>query len=322
MSRLARAALVVAAAVPLLSRVAAASPAVDRLAGNDRYATSAAVSASFAAPGVPVAYIANGDEFADALVAGPAAAKEGGVVLLVRRDELPSAVSDELRRLQPKRIAILGGTSAVSAAVELQLREFAPAVDRLAGSDRYQTAIAITKDAFGLAGTVYIVTGRDFPDALSGGQAGAAVHDPLLLVDRDTIPPGVEDEIRRIAPPRIEIVGGTDVVSPAVEARLRQLASEEVRRLAGGDRYATAAAVMDETYLSTRPRVLVASGRSFPDALSALALVGAQTLPLLLAEPTCLPAPMDDELTRFQATRATIVGGDASVDSTAPATRC
>ncbi|WP_299446752.1 DUF4832 domain-containing protein, partial [uncultured Phycicoccus sp.] len=48
-------------------------PAVLRLSGSDRYAASAAISAETFLPGVPVAYVATGSKFPDALSGAPAA---------------------------------------------------------------------------------------------------------------------------------------------------------------------------------------------------------------------------------------------------------
>lgn len=68
--------------------------ATDRLGGIDRYATSVAISArTIAEPPTPVVYLASGAGFADALAAGPAAAKQGGGLLLTRPDRLPAGVA-------------------------------------------------------------------------------------------------------------------------------------------------------------------------------------------------------------------------------------
>lgn len=91
--------------------------AVTRLAGADRYATAAAVSAATFAPGVPVAYVAAGTDFPDALAGGPAAAAQGGPILLVGRDAVPAVTAAELARLRPARIVVLGGPAAASDAL-------------------------------------------------------------------------------------------------------------------------------------------------------------------------------------------------------------
>ena len=96
---------------------------VTRVSGPDRFATAAAVSGATFQPGVPVVYVATGAGFADALTGGPAAALQGGPILLVGGD-IPTSVDDELRRLQPQRIVILGGTQAVSQENATQLRGY------------------------------------------------------------------------------------------------------------------------------------------------------------------------------------------------------
>jgi spore germination protein YaaH len=92
---------------------ATASVVVTRLAGADRYATAAAVSAATFAAGAPVAYIATGLNFPDALAGAVAAARAGGPLLLVRPDGVPPATAAELKRLKPTRIVILGATGVV-----------------------------------------------------------------------------------------------------------------------------------------------------------------------------------------------------------------
>jgi pimeloyl-ACP methyl ester carboxylesterase len=86
---------------------------VERLSGTDRYATSAAISASAFDPGVPVAYVASGASYPDALSGAPAAATDDAPVLLVPSSGIPASIADELQRLEPAKIVILGGTTAI-----------------------------------------------------------------------------------------------------------------------------------------------------------------------------------------------------------------
>jgi putative cell wall-binding protein len=122
----------------------AAGYRVERLAGDDRYETAAAVSAAHFAPGVPVTYVATGTQFPDALAGGAAAADAGGPVLLVARDAVPEATATELDRLAPARIVLLGGPNAVSEQVRVRLQEHTSGeVVRLSGPDRYATAAEV-----------------------------------------------------------------------------------------------------------------------------------------------------------------------------------
>ena len=119
---------------------------VVRLAGADRYATAVQVSKRFFSTGTPVAYIATGTNFPDALAAGPAAAKLGGPVLFVGRDTVPAVTRSELVRLNPGVIKVVGGPDVVSESVRATLAGLsAGGATRLTGPDRYQTAVAVSK---------------------------------------------------------------------------------------------------------------------------------------------------------------------------------
>jgi hypothetical protein len=110
-------------------------PTVIRLAGTDRYRTSAAVSQAIFST-APLVFVALGSNFPEALVAAAGAGHMRGPVLLTRRDHVPQATLDELTRLNAVKIFVVGGTAAISetAAQELALHG---TVVRLAGANRY-----------------------------------------------------------------------------------------------------------------------------------------------------------------------------------------
>ncbi|MEO8247563.1 MAG: S8 family serine peptidase [Chloroflexota bacterium] len=97
---------------------------VTRLYGEDRYATSVAVSAATYAGPVETVFIATGTVFPDGLAAGPVAGGAGGPLLLVRPGELPAAVLAELRRLAPSTVVVIGSSGAVGEAVRTAIEEF------------------------------------------------------------------------------------------------------------------------------------------------------------------------------------------------------
>jgi putative cell wall-binding protein len=171
-----------------------------------------------------VAYIATGDNFPDALAGSPPAGNLGGPILLVGREALPSATADELTRLKPDKIVILGGSGVVSSAVASALRPYTDgSVERLAGSDRYATSVAVSAATFATADTVYIATGVNFPDALAGGPAAGREGAPLLLVPGTWLPSSVADELVRLNPSTVVILGSTGVVSNGVVSAIRSL---------------------------------------------------------------------------------------------------
>lgn len=196
---------------------------VDRIAGATRHATAAELSATFVEPRPDVAYVATGAGFADALAGGPAAAAEGGPVLLVDRDGIPSEVRTELTRLEPGRIVVLGGTAAVSDAVVAALGELTDGeVVRQAGTDRYGTAAAVVAATFPNAeATVVLATGEAFADALAGGAVAAHLGGPLLITRTACVPDVVLDQVTRLDPATLVVLGGTAAVSDAAAGLTR-----------------------------------------------------------------------------------------------------
>lgn len=297
--------------VPLLlasAPVAQAALDVQRIAGNDRYATSVAVSQSSHPDGAPVAIVTTGTGFADALAGGPAASQLGGPVLLVSPTRVPAVVLDELRRLRPQRVLVLGGSSAVSDTVVGQLGAEGLAVTRVAGRSRYETAAAVSREVFGAGADVaYVATGTGYADALAGAAAAGVAKAPILLSAPTTLPAVTADELQRLRPQRIVILGGPAALSPAVESALSAHAPD-VSRIAGADRYATAAAVAQQ-FPGLPTRVFIATGQGFADALAGGPAAAAVGAPVLLVPPTCIPTPVEAQLSRLAHPPVTLLGG-------------
>jgi putative cell wall-binding protein len=293
--------------------IAAAGMSVQRFGGADRYATAALVSANHFAPGVAVAYVATGANFPDALAGGPAAARAGGPILLVARGQIPPATKAELTRLRPGRIIVLGGTAGVSDGVLAALGAYQTGggVSRIGGADRYATAAAVSRATFapGVA-TAYVATGLTFPDALVGGAAAARAGSPVLLTKAGGLPGSTERELRRLAPGRIVVLGGTSAVSDGVVARLRTLAtSGKVIRLAGADRYATAVAVSAASFPAGVPALFVATGQAFPDALVAVPAAAKTGAAVLLVPGSSVPGTIRREAARLDPGALRLLGG-------------
>jgi putative cell wall-binding protein len=165
---------------------------VIRIAGADRYATNNAADLYLGATGGTThAYIATGANFADALAIGPVVYKTGDPLILTDSGALNANAKSTLQSLGITDVTIVGGTSAVSTAVETALTNMNITIDaRLAGADRTQTAAAIATDAvanqgFNL-GTVYIARGDSFADALVAGPLAGLNTNPILLTQTPT----------------------------------------------------------------------------------------------------------------------------------------
>jgi putative cell wall-binding protein len=183
---------------PVATRLRALGYNVVRVGGDDRYATAAQVAVEvdrlMGTRSTGRAIVARGDLFPDALAASPWAYAEGIPVLLTRPTALPPVTATALTTSASNGVYIVGGTSAVSPATESGIASAAPGapIRRLAGADRYRTAVAVAYAATGLGPNgvadpmlgwheVGLATGALFPDALTGGAACGAQRGVILL---------------------------------------------------------------------------------------------------------------------------------------------
>ena len=222
---------------------------VDRIAGDGPTATAVAVSQDSAASGGAVV-IARDDVYADSLAGGPLATRLDAPLLLSDRDALSPVTRTEVERLGAERAVLLGGTAALSPAVEQELDSMGVAVDRVGGVNRFATAARIAAEVGTATGEVLVVEGehadpaRGWPDAMAASALAAYRADPIVLVNRDRLPQETVDAITASGAERAAIVGGDAAVSPAVAEDLAARTGAEVRRIDGATRYATSEAVV------------------------------------------------------------------------------
>jgi len=286
----------------------------ERFFGRDRYETAAAASKAVFRGGSDVVYVGTGGDYPDALAGGVAAAVESAPVLLVTRDLVPAVTRDEIRRLSPSRIVVLGGEGVVSSQVAALLGSYVPSVtvERRWGKTRYETAVEVSKSVFaGEVGTAYVTGGLSFADAMVAGPAAIRDNGPLLLVHPDVIPTAVKAELARLKPERIVVIGGASAVPQGVFSALGRYASD-VTRIAGGDRYAVGAAVAGVFPAGTET-IYVAVGADYPDALAGGAIAGQDLGPVFLVHARRIPDSVKWHLNRIGPKRIVILGGPAVV---------
>lgn len=288
---------------------------VDRIAGENRYETAVAISQSGYAEGAEVVYVASGQVWADALTAGPAAANQGGPLLLVREGSAPEVVLDEIERLGAERVVIVGGLPSVNADVEAAIGEIdsVGTIDRLGGENRYETSRLVAEYAFESAEGAYVATGKRFPDALSAGAAAGHLHQPLVLVNTSTaVPAETVAVLEGLGADVVRVVGSADAVPASNAAELVE-AGFTVSRLGGVDRYVTSALVTHSAFDSAEHGAYLANGLLFPDALAGGAVAAAEGSPLLITRQGCVPQSVLDALTQLTPTEVTLLGGEPSL---------
>lgn len=136
-------------------------------------------------------------------------------------------------------------------------------VVRVAGDDRFSTAVRISQSVFSddetvgpvvdehrEARVVYLASGRGFADALSAAPAAAHLGGPLLLSDTGGVPAVVLAEIVRLDPERVVVVGGEAALAPRVVDQVEHAVPDAVvDRVFGDDRFATSRAISSDAFL-------------------------------------------------------------------------
>jgi putative cell wall-binding protein len=189
-------------------------------------------------------------------------------------------------------------------------------VRRVAGSTRYDTAAALSQDAYTSATDVVVATGQNYADALSSSALAGMVHGPILLTTPNTLSIATRNEIVRLGATGVYIVGGEGAVSQRVFDQLAAIPGiARLTRLAGGDRYDTARVVgvqvKDLGGDYTHP--FLARGDDFADALGLGPLAYSSRRPILLTKPLVVPAGTQAAITELSVAGGIVAGGTGAV---------
>ncbi len=283
----------------------------DRLSGATRIETAVAISQYQFPNGAPTAYLARSDVFADAVAGG--VLTDGPILLVPTCGAVPQIVLTEIARLGVDDVFALGGTAAVCDQVLTDATAAASGASsgRVAGPDRFSTAVAISQREFPLPGparNAFLARADVFADAVA---AGVLTSGPILLVPQcGDIPTVVLDEIQRVMPNGVYALGGQAAVCDATlaEGGSAYALTQTVSRLAGPTRIDTAVAISQFEFAANGADVVFLARQDvLADAVAAGSLTGG---PVLLV-PTCgdLPTAVAAEISRVGADQAIALGG-------------
>jgi minor extracellular protease Epr len=277
----------------------------ERLAGNDRIATALEIALEAFPDGADTVIIARADDFPDALAGAPLAYKLQAPILLTYPEELPAEVYRFIEEAKPKKIFLLGGTGAISPAVESKLTELAYTY-RIAGNNRYATAAAVA-DMLGTTGQAIIVNGLNFPDAIAAASHAALQGKPILLTPTAGLAPETAEALRRLSVTKAEVIGGPAVIAEEVT---KELISPE--RISGANRFATSAEVI-RSNLPPGDVLYIATGMAFPDALTGGILAALDSSGILLIPPSGPTPEQAEVLEILKGRRIIALGGEEAV---------
>lgn len=286
-----------------------------RISGFDAMETSVKISQEGWPNGASTVILATVVNFPDALAAAPLAHQYDAPVLLTENKHLTPSVEQELGRLKPSKVIIVGGTAVVSKEVEDLLQQHYD-VTRISGYDQYETSAQIATYLHNvnpeISGKAVIAYGGNFPDALAISSWAAYHGIPILLTDRMKLPQATKIALQNLNVTETIVVGGTAVVGPQVESQLTG-----VKRYSGIDQYQTGIAIANGLGDSFK-NIYLATGENFPDALAGSALAARTGSPIILVDKnldsTAVTSFFADHNLNIES--ASVLGGTAVVSPT------
>ncbi|MGC7873695.1 cell wall-binding repeat-containing protein [Desulfosporosinus sp. SYSU MS00001] len=301
-------------AIIVSAPTAIAATSTERIAGYDRYQTAVAASQKGWPDGSDVAILAYGEDYPDALSSGPLAHKYNAPILLTDSSELNNDTAEELLRLKAHKVYIVGGYAVVSKNIDNKLSSLHIVAIRLAGNDRYDTALKVAQKV-GLSKGVFVAVGTDFPDALSAGPIAAANDMPLLLV-----PPYELTESQKVFLDRNRIPSSIIINNPELSNKVVQQ-FPNYEEINGDDPYERNINLITRFEDSLNFDTLyIATGENFPDALAASALAPQCNNPLLLLEGNTVSNPTSSFISSNIVSQLCIMGGESVITASTEAT--
>lgn len=270
---------------------------VVELGGADRYET-VAKEALHAFSSSKTVVVASGAGYADSIAAAGLAGALDCPILLTDVTNVPNVTREALKSLGAKHIVLLGSESVANQAVFNQLKSIAGSVERIAGSDRYATQMAIynygKNHGLWTGDTAVVASAEGFADALSASPISYALDAPVLFCDASReLPKGQKSAIESMSAIKNYLLIGSNVVtSDSSLLYLSKIASGRggsAKRLSGSDRYRTSQAIAAYAVSNlgfTWDGIAFASGQGPYDALGGGAVQGKERSVLLLADGT------------------------------------
>ncbi|MDB3086145.1 cell surface protein [Clostridioides difficile] len=267
---------------------------VKKLKGADRFETAVKISQSGWTKSDTVV-IVNGEDrsMVDGLTATPLASVKNSPILLSSNDKLPQKTIEELKRLNPSKVIVIGGNNSMPNSVVEAIKAVNSkiSVQRIGGDTRYQTSINIAKeiDKTNDVSKLYIGAGNGEADSLSIASLAGKEKAPIVLTQKDGVDNEAEQFIKSNKVSNVYFVGGVEKISNKAIEQVGKITNKDVskNRIAGQNRQETNAKVIDKFYSQSKlDGVVVANQDKLIDALAVGPLAAKNNSPIVLATNT------------------------------------
>ena len=250
----------------------------------------------------------------NAIVATPLARIYNAPMLLTSQQGIPIQTQQELKRLNPKNIILIGGESAISPEIINNINKILPNVkiNRIGGNSRYETCLTIAKEISKKTKVeeVYVGYGKGEADLLSIAPIAGYKNQPIILTDKDNLNSDIYNWISSEKLKNAYFIGGQNSISDSVINEVSKVTNQDLskNRICGNDRYETNAKVIEKFYNNKLDNIAVSNGSDVISTILGDQLCAKFNFPMFLTSKGKLPLSQVSILDNMSASNVYTVG--------------
>ncbi|NMA07155.1 MAG: cell wall-binding repeat-containing protein [Ruminococcaceae bacterium] len=285
-----------------------ALPTGERISGADRYETANNVALS-GWDSTEYVIIVDGLKYPDALACVTLAKQYNAPVLLAKNGEIEDSTMSTIEELGASKVIIVGGTAVIPNTTVSNLKENGLTVTRIAGKNRYDTALKVAESLPNVSNEVVVVCGDDFVDALSVSSIAAYNDMPIILVPSGSVPNDTMNYINSGKFEKTWVVGFYDRITFKDELKM----NNAVRVNTGNNRYDQNLQVNYRFGdMANYDKVYITTGVSYADALAGSALAAQNGNPIFFIDSYTPSGTLDKMKSKMINSRELVILGGKS----------
>ena len=250
-----------------------------RYDGKNRYEVANSIaSAGWKNPSTVV--IVSRDAFDHAISVSPLAYKLGAPILYTNIEKLTKTTENQLKKMKPDNILIVGNTKSISTAAEKSIKKYGK-VRRISGKDKFEISQKIAKE-MGNYKQAVVVGGNSFMNGIAIASYASRKGYPILLTKKDSIP-------SYRMPSKVIIIGSTKSTGQKVENQIKK--TSQVTRISGANRYELSVNIIKKLNINA-DKVYLAKASSYIYAMPLSQLAAKSNSTVVYVKPDSVTASL------------------------------
>jgi putative cell wall-binding protein len=190
-----------------------------------------------------------------------------------------------------------------------------PAINRISGQNRFDTACAIAQQGWpNGSATCILAYGYDYSDSLVATPLAKKYDAPILLTESAALTSSTRQTLLDLKTKNVIIIGGTGVISSDVDIELKSMGIS-TNRIFGADKYETSVAVAEQV-TTTPSTVFVCPSNDFSEALSISPIASIKGDPIILVTDTSISDTVKDYISSNKIIKSYVIGTTDEISDT------